>query len=122
MEHIKHLFGWLVINIQHLEHFFIASIFAVINALIRPAKDSFIFYVTEFGISVSVAILVGYIVTDMGLSQSLSYAIVAISALLARDILSLIVGFGDYVTEHRESLYKRLLTKLADKLSNNKTP
>lgn len=118
MEHLKQFIGWVLSNIQQLEHVLVASVFAVINALVRPAKDSFLFYTIEFFISVSVAVLVGYVVTDIGLSQAVSYVIVAVSALLARDILSVIVGFGDYVTEHREKLYKRLFNILVERLKS----
>lgn len=104
-------------HLKEIEHLSLASIFGVINALIRPAKDSVWYYFIEFIISVSVATLIGFICSDIGLSSSVSFSLVAISALLARDLLTLIIGFGDYVTEHKETLFSKLFNAGINKLS-----
>ena len=99
---------------KEIQHLSLAAIFGAVNALVRPAKPSPWLYFIEFVLSVTVATLVGFISVDMGLGNSLSFSLTAISALLARDILTLITGFGDYVTENKNSLFKTLFSKLFD--------
>lgn len=101
---------------KEIEHVILASVFGVVNALIRPPKESVWFYVVEYVISVSVATLVGFITSDLGFNTAMSFSLTAISALLARDMLSLIIGFGDYVTDHRDTLFKKLFNSLVGKL------
>ena len=109
-------YDFLTRYFREFEHFSLASAFGVVNSLIRPAKDSIWFYLIEFVISVTVATLTGFIATDLGFSKALSYSFTAISALLARDMLTLIIGFGDYVTGHKETLFSKLFNKAIGKL------
>lgn len=106
---------------HNVEHYVVAIAFALINTLIRPANKSVGFYVTEFVISVITASVVGQICVDLGWSTSLSFTCVAVSALLARDLLTFILGFGEYVTTHRESVYRKLLSFLFDKVTGTKS-
>lgn len=100
--------------IREIEHFSVAAIFGILNGLIRPVQDSPWFCVIEFVISVTVATLVGIVSVDLGLSNAMGFSLTAVSALLSRDILATIIGFGDYVTENKQTLF----TKLFDKLFN----
>lgn len=110
----------LIKNIRHyfneMEYLVVAAIFGIVNALIRPAKTSIGLYLIEFTISVTTATLVGFIMMDLGASKSLSYLSTAISAILARDILTLIVGFGTFTTNNKDALYNVLFKKVLQKL------
>lgn len=106
------VWNYLIEIIKQAEHIFIALTFGVVNSLMRPIKGSPWLYVAEVFISVTVASVVGYILADMGAPPSVSYSLVAATALLARDLLNIIIGFGDYVSDRREILYDKLWKKI----------
>ena len=100
--------------IKEIEHLSLAAIFGVLNLLIRPVRASPWLSFVEFIISVSVATLVGIISLDLGFSNAMGFSLTAVSALLARDMLTTIVGFGGYVTSNKETLFGKLFNKLFD--------
>ena len=112
-------FDTLVQYAKEIEHVILASVFGVVNALIRPPKESVWFYIVEYIISVSVATLVGFITSDLGFNTAMSFSLTAISALLARDMLSLIIGFGGYVNDRKETLYRKLFNSLTGKIDKS---
>ncbi len=105
-------YSYLIEIIKQAEHLIIALLFGLVNSVMRPIKGSPWLYVAEVFISVTVASLVGYIVDDLGASTALSYALVAVTALLARDLLNIIIGFGDFVSDRREVLYEKAWKKI----------
>jgi prenyltransferase beta subunit len=106
--------------VANAEHLFIATIFSIVNALVRPPQASFGRYVMEFIISVIVATFVGYICSQNGASKSLTHTFVAISALLARDSLEFVIGFGDYLKKKRTTVYEALLDRLTGHVETDK--
>lgn len=111
--------SWLKDLIEYsrtVENLIIAAIFSVVNVLIRPAHAKVAFYFVELFISIAFASLVGVISTDLGLSVALTYTLVASSALFARDFLTLVVGFSDYVTDKKDIVFMKVLDYLLGKL------
>ncbi len=97
--------------LEHIKYFFLAVIFSVVNILVRPPKHKAILYVVEFVLSVTVASLVGIVSHGFGLGESLTFLLVACSALIARDMLSLVISAGDFISDNKETLFKILLNK-----------
>lgn len=112
--------GPILQYVKELELLALASIFGMVNALIRPAKSSLWLYLVEFIVSVVVATFVGIESIYLGLGSATSFSLTAISALLARDMLSLVVGFGGYVVERKETLFSKLFNSLVGKLPSEK--
>lgn len=100
------------------EHLLTIFIFSTLNILIRPAEDSKLAYFLHFTISVIVAMIVGLVCDDMGITSGIKHAVVAASTLLARDLLTFITGFGTFVTVHKDSLYRKLIKKGIDRLGS----
>ena len=86
----------------------------------RPSKTSLTLYVIEFIISVCVGTLVGYVGLNAGFSEGLSMTMVAIATLLARDALTLVIGFGDYVAERRKTMYDGLWNFAMKRITKDK--
>lgn len=105
---MKGLFIDIIDAIRQLEYLVLATAFSLVNILVRPAKSSLFLYLIEFFISVTVAVSVGLVCQYLLFSKALSFLFVACSAILARDILSVIMGFGNYVEDNKEALYKRV--------------
>lgn len=105
--------------IKELEHFAIAAIFGVLNLLLKPVHSSPWYYVVEFIVSVTVATLVGIVSVDLGFSNAMGFSLTAVAALLSRDILNIIVGFGDYLSNNKQILLARLFDKLFNILGNS---
>lgn len=115
--------------LQHLleylskgENFLVATMFGVVNMLVRPPKETIAAYLAEFFISVAVAVIVGFVCADMGISEGLTFSFVAIAALIARDVILLVTGFGTFITTHRNPLYYKLMSVLFNKLSGSLNP
>jgi uncharacterized membrane protein len=105
----------IVSFLTDIEHIVVAVAFGIVNLLLRPARGKLSLYLLEFFISVAVAALIGMACLDFGLSKGVTLIAVACSALVAKDILTFIVGLGDYVEENKEALYKSIFKSLFKK-------
>jgi hypothetical protein len=97
-----------------METVFIASIFAIVNILMRPTQTRVVLYIVEVFISVTFATLMG-VLSAAWVTEPVVYAITAASALLARDFITFVMGFGHFVTEKRELIFVKLLDYLLGK-------
>lgn len=101
--------------IELMKNLTVAVLFGAVNILLRPPLPKYSLYIIEMFISITFATLVGVIMTEQGIAASVTYACTAASALLARDFLTFVMGFGDYVTDNKEILYKRLFKYIMSK-------
>lgn len=109
--------------IGRLENTMVAAVFSGVNLLLMPGPVPFWHKVCEFILSVTVATLVGFICDDTSMSRGMSFAFVAMAALLARSVLTFVLGFGDYILVQRKAIYKKILDRLfPDKTQVDKTP
>lgn len=107
--------------VSRLENTLVAAAFSGVNLLLMPGPIPFWQKVCEFILSVSVATVVGFICDDTSMGQGASFAFVAMAALLARSVLTFILGFGDYILAQRKAIYKAFVDRiLAAKV--DKTP
>lgn len=97
---------------QRAENAIVAAVFSVINLLLMQEPVPFWKKLVEFFLSVSVATLVGFICEDLELARGISFACVAMAALLARTILTFTLGLGDYMYTNRKKVYAALLHKI----------
>jgi len=109
---MKELIHYIVGVFHQTEIFAVSVMASVVNMLVRPPKPNWPFYIAEFTISVTVAVLVGIMCQNSGLSKSISFAFVACSAIMARDLITFIGGFGDFMLDNREAIYKSLFRKV----------
>lgn len=90
------------------ETLFVATLFALVNILMRPAKTKAFLYVVEVFVSISFATLMGVLAAEW-VSEPVCFAITAAAALLARVFIIFTIGFGDFVADRRELLFTKLL-------------
>ena len=107
--------------IHRAENTIVAAVFSVANLLLMQEPIPFWKKLVEFFLSVSVATLVGFICEDLDVSRGISFACVAMAALLARSMLTFTLGLGDYMYQNRKRVYEALLQKLLGSKKLDKT-
>lgn len=72
----------------------ISFVFSLIRTLLGPHKKNPIRYFISAFVAVPVGVIAGYVSMDYGLGQGITFAFVAISALLSENIVTALINFG----------------------------
>lgn len=72
----------------------ISAVFSVLRTWLSPQKAKRIQYFISAMISIPVGIVMGFLINDFGFAQGIVFATVAASALIAENILNVVLNFG----------------------------
>ncbi len=73
----------------------ISAAFSAIRTWLSPRKSHRLQYFISAMVSIPVGIVIGFLVEDFGFSQGMIFATVAASALIAENIINIILSFGN---------------------------
>ena len=77
-------------------------------------------YVVSFTASIPVGVLAGMVAEEQGLGSSTAYAITAIGALTANDLVRFILGVSGFLQEHSQTVAKTILDWVVRKVYHKK--
>lgn len=72
----------------------ISAVFSAIRTYFSPNRAKRLQYFISAMVSIPVGMVVGFFTSDLGLSQGTVFAIVAASALIAENLVNVILSFG----------------------------
>jgi uncharacterized membrane protein HdeD (DUF308 family) len=72
----------------------ISAMFSAIRTWLSPHKARRLQYFISAMVSIPVGVVVGFLMGDLGFSQGIVFAGVAASALMAENIINIILSFG----------------------------
>jgi hypothetical protein len=72
----------------------ISAMFSALRTWLSPHKARRLQYFISAMVSIPVGVVIGFLVNDLGLAQGVVFASVAASALIAENIINIIMNFG----------------------------
>lgn len=73
----------------------ISAVFSALRTWLSPQKALRIQYFVSAMVSIPVGVVIGFLANDLGLSQGVVFASVAASALIAENIINIVLSFGN---------------------------
>lgn len=107
MEFLK----YLSMKVTGVQDFILWSfIFGTMHTMFSPSRNRDIFaYIFSMLVSVPVGVLAGLISNELFLTESATYIVVSIAALIAQDIVRFILGVAGFVNKNRDSVLATVL-------------
>lgn len=73
----------------------ISAVFSALRTWLSPQKAKRVQYFISAMVSIPVGVVVGFLANDLGISEGVVFAAVAASALIAENIINIVMSFGD---------------------------
>ena len=73
----------------------ISALFSAIRTWLSPQKAKRLEYFISAMVSIPVGVIIGFLVEDFGFAQGIVFASVAASALIAENIINVVMSFGE---------------------------
>jgi uncharacterized membrane protein HdeD (DUF308 family) len=73
----------------------ISALFSAIRTWLSPQKARRLQYFISAMVSIPVGVIVGFLAEDFGFTQGIVFASVAASALIAENIINIVLSFGN---------------------------
>lgn len=92
----------------------ISAIFSGIRTMLSPQKARRLQYFISAMVSIPVGVVLGFLVEGLGFQQGIVFAAVAASALIAENIINVVIDFGEKFERDPGGTIRRI-KKLKDK-------
>lgn len=104
-------FKYLSMKVTGVQDFILWSfIFGMMHTMFSPSRNRDIFaYLFSMLVSVPVGVLAGLVSNEYLLTESVTYIVVSVSALVAQDIVRFILGIAGFLNKNRDSLLGAIL-------------
>jgi hypothetical protein len=86
----------------------ISAMFSAIRTWLSPQKAKRLEYFISAMVSIPVGVVIGFLVEDLGFAQGVVFASVAASALMAENIINVVMSFGEKLEKDPEGLVNRV--------------
>ena len=97
---------------------FWSFLFAFIHTLFSPKNRSVLAYFIAAITCVPVGVLSGMAARDYGLNESTTYILVSMAALLAQDIVKLVLEIGGFINTNSDAIISNVYKFVTKKLTN----
>lgn len=72
----------------------ISAVFSALRTWLSPYKAKRLQYFISAMVSIPVGVVIGFLANDLGVSQGIVFAAVAASALIAENLINIVLNFG----------------------------
>lgn len=116
IEHIKEVLTSEWVLAKGLMFSLFSVTFGILGTVFNPKNRTVVAYLFSTLAAPPIGILAGFFATERGYSDSVVLIVVAVTSVLAQDIIRFVLSFGSFMTENSTKVFEHYLDKFLKKV------